>query len=244
MAKGVVFHLTHPAILAFPNLVSARAFSAPGRKPGEPRFDSMFMFAPNHPDIPALNAALGQAALLEFPAGVPTTFADGSPMRFKWPFEDGAVRSAKSKAKNRDGSAFEGKYILTAHTGADYPPGLTAVINGVAKDLFGDERAALAGRYFYGGVEVIASFNFVPYPEGNGPAGVTAYIQVITSLNRGERNPKLEAGQKSGSAVHAAAIQAHMGHISQVNPLAGATVGLPGAGPIAVPRGVGISEFA
>lgn len=230
MAKGVIFHLTHPVILAFPNLITARAYTAPGRKPGDPRFDATFMFDPNHPDIPALNTALQQAAVMEFPGGIPSTM--------KWPFTDGNERAAKQQAKNRDGSAFAGKYVLSAHTGENFPPGLTAVINGKAKDLFGDERIALASRYFYGGVECFASFNFVPYPEGNGPPGVTSYLQVVTSLNRGERNAKLETGAKSGSSVHAQQIAAHIGSVSMVNPAAGLPTGLPGAAP-ALPGGIG-----
>lgn len=220
MSKGVIFSTSHPVILAYPNLMQARQYKAPNGRLSEPRFDAMLLFTNQHPDLGAMGAAMQQAAAM---LGI------ALPHDFHWCGQPGTLIAQKAAQKQRDASYFNDFYVVQAHTGEKIPPGLTAVINGQAKDLHGEERIVQAPKYFYGGAEVFAQLNFVPYPAGNGPPGLTAYLQVITSLGRGERNPKLEAGAKSGSAVHADAIRQHVGNVQAVgSPMS--VPGLPGAG--------------
>lgn len=210
-----MFELSAPAILAFPNLLTPRAFVSKGKANGQEKFDATFLFRPDHPDLAPMKQALLAAAATKW-ANIPQAF--------EWPLRSGDALADKAKGKTdgKDREFFRGYLVLASRS--QYAPGLSAAVNGRMKDfpMTGEERA-LAGAYFYGGCEVFAQFNFVPYEVGNNTPGVTAYLQVVASMNRGERNSKLDAGAtRSGSAVFGK----HLGQMSAVDPTAG-MAGLP-----------------
>lgn len=218
---GVIYNLTEPAILAFPNLMTARPFMRNGKPQGEPKFDAQFMLRPDHKDVPFIREGLLTAAKLMFPT---------VPEKFQWPIHSGDQLAEEAKAAGeKDKEFFRGYFVLISRS--KFAPGLSAAVNGRAVDfpMTGEERIA-CGVYFYGGCHVMGQFNFMPYPgvKPHGVPGVTAYLNIVYSLNIGERNSRLEGGAgKSGSAVFGK----HLGQMSAVDPTAGmaagAAAGLP-----------------
>lgn len=203
MAKEpVTFQLSAPAILAFPNLLVPRKFMQNGREQGEAKFDATLLLKPDHPDIEAIKSQLNKAALGHWPGGLPQPFS--------WPLRSGDAMADSAKSKGKDREVLRGFFVLQGRS--QFPPGLSAVINGRVKDYpqTGDDRAT-AQSYFYGGCECLGGFVFEAYEVGANTPGVTAYLQVLISLNRGEHNAKLTAGaSKSGSQMYSAE---HLGKV-------------------------------
>lgn len=228
-AQGVVFQFTAPALLAHPNFFTPRKFrDAAGRESGEPKYDGRFVFDLDWPDLPTLGEKLVEAARnawpgakfanpLNFPRPAPGSIADPLFMPVEWCLKSGTEIADKARRENKDREAFRGKLVLVSR--GQYAPGLSAVLNGRIKDfpMDGPERVA-SEPYFYGGVEVLAQLQFVGYQVGNNAPVVTAYPNVIMSLNRGDRIASFSGGTaKSGAAVFGA----HVGQYTAVDPMAG-----------------------
>jgi len=224
----LLFEITSPVTLAFPGLFVATKFKDPatGREANEPTFDGTFLFAPDHPDLPAIRSALMQVASDTWPSA---QFSDPSKpgfMELDWALKSGDAMADAAKTKGKDAEHFRGFYVMRAHSFDKYPPGLGCVINGQLRDVprSGEERITFQ-KYFYGGVNVLGQIGFRGYQVGNNKPGVTAYLQVVCSLGTGDHNSKLEGGGgKSASSL----FSKHIGHVTDVSPSARtAAFGLP-----------------
>ena len=173
-----VFNLTDPATLTFENLFTARAFKGPnGKENGEPKYDAALQIEPNHVDIPAIKAKLAEVARARWPGRNLGELA--------FPLSDGSKLADKAKAKGKEREFSRGKVVITARS--QFAPALSVVENGTLVDYEGDRRP-LAKPFFYNGVAVLAQFNFVAYVGvGANPDGVTAYLNMVCSLRRGDR---------------------------------------------------------
>ena len=222
----LLFEITSPAVLAFPEVFTATKFKDPktGREANDATFDATFLFRADHPDLPAIRAALLKAAADTWPSA---QFADPAKpgfMDLDWALKSGDAMADAAKTQDRDAEHLRGYLVMRAHSFEKYPPGLGCVINGVLKDVprSGEERATFS-KYFYGGANVLGQVGFRGYQVGNNKPGVTAYLQVVCALGTGDRNPRLEGGSgKSASAM----FSKHVGHVTSVDPTA-LPVGLP-----------------
>lgn len=180
--------LSAPTTLTFPNLLEARAVQVKGKASGEPKYSSNFEFDADSDDLKALKAEAAKVARAKWPG---RALAELS-----FPFTNGDKLADKAKAKGKDREFSRGKVVLTSRS--KYQPRLSFVEGGAIKDLEGDAIAAHGRRVFYSGVQALAQFNFVAY-EGVGanPDGVTAYLNMVCSLNKGTKL----AGGASASEV-------------------------------------------
>lgn len=174
-----VVSLSQPARLVFPYLYEPRAFGPKGKESGTPKYSANFLFDIDSADFKKLVAKAKEVAASKWPgrelAGL------------KFPFSKGDALADKAKAKGKDGEFQRGKVVVVARS--KYEPRL-AILGDKGKppiDLDGPARDLHKSK-FYSGVECLAEFNFVAYDGvGANPDGVTAYLNLILSLNKGER---------------------------------------------------------
>ena len=231
MAKTtpVTFQFTSPVVLAHPNLFTPRKFrDERGVESGEPKYDFRAVIRPDHPELQAFRAKLIEVAKATWPNAVfsdplnppaPGTQFPANYLPVEWCIRSGDKMADKAKMQNppRDREAYRGYWVLTSR--GQYTPGLSVVLNGRVKDIpmSGEERAA-AEPYFYGGVEALIEVQLVGYQVGNNNPVITAYPNVILSLNRGEKIAAFSGGTaRSGAAT----FSAHIGQFTQSDPTAG-----------------------
>jgi hypothetical protein len=183
--------MTQPALLAHPHLDKAVAFTRNGKSLGEPKFSANFVFPMGHPDLQPMKKIAIDTFLAKWPG---RDFKTGA-----FPFLNGTAQADKAAAR-KPGNKFEdyarGKIIVASRS--KFQPQLGVALNGKIIDLDTDELKALHIRKFYFGVQAAAQFNFVAYDGvGGKPDGVTAYLNLVISLNTGDRL----AGASSASQV-------------------------------------------
>lgn len=234
-ADAAIFNLSKPARLIYENLFEAKAVGPKGATTGTPKFDVSLMLDPSHPDLPAIQAKMLEVARAKWPGRdvvgeAKDVDANGIPkaVTFKFPLASGDKLADKAKAKAQakaptadvgDPGGFQrGKVVIASRS--KYEPNLSAAVNGQLSDFNGPQRPA-AKPYFYRGVDVLAQFNFVAYDGvGANPDGVTAYLNMVCSLNTGE---KIAGSQRSASDV----FKGYVGLSSTVDPTAGGAERIP-----------------
>lgn len=181
--EPIELKLTSPAVLLFGNLFEPRIVGNKNQTKGTPKYDITLGLSPDHADITAIKALALKAAKEKWPGrDIAGQWKEGI---FKFPFTDGNKLAAKAEQKGKDGDLYRGKIVLVARS--QYEPNLAAVVNGKLVD-FNDQNRATAKPYFYRGAEVFALLNFQAYDGGgDNPDGVTAYLQQVVSLNKGDR---------------------------------------------------------
>lgn len=173
-----IYNLTAPAIMTFPALYEARKFKANGKESGEPKFGANFTFEANSEDLKNIKQLAGKIARAKWP--------DRDLKTLKFPFTAGDKLADKRKAAGKDDGEWQrGKVMISARS--KFEPRLAVVLNGKVTDLDGDLKMKSKNQ-FYSGVLCYAQFNFVPYDAvGGNPPGVAAYLNMVFSLNKGER---------------------------------------------------------
>lgn len=202
-----IFNLTKPVMLDHPNLFEAkRAKDRNGKETGEPKFSANLLFPADSADLKAMKALAVQVARAEWPDRDLKTLA--------WPFKNGDKMADARKAKKpdkTDGEHQRGHAIISSKS--KFAPRLSAVINGKLTDLDGD-LLTKSKNMFYRGVFVLAQLNFCSYPGvGQNPDGITAYLNMVFSTNKGER--------LAGGASAAEVFKGYVGHSTDEDPTAG-----------------------
>lgn len=199
------YTLTVPVPTSFPNLLEAKAVMRNGKATGDPKYSDNFEFEPEHPDLPKLKATAVAVARAKWPGVDISTL--------KMPFSDGSKLADKAKAKGKDREWSRGKIVLTARS--KYPAQLVAIVNSAMKEFEG-ASFPLAKPYFYNGVECLARVNFVAYDavDDDGKPGVTCYLQMVCSLNKGTKH--------SGGQSAAEVFKGYVGIVSNEDPTSGA----------------------
>lgn len=235
---GVMFQFTTPVVLAHPNLFTPRRFKDErGVESGEPKYDLRCVLEPDHPDVPALREKLIEAARLAWPNA---KFAD--PMVFPRPAQgsvadplflavDYCLRSgtdiadkAQRSSPAKDREAYRGKFVIVSR--GQYAPGLSYPNpNGggiIDAPMSGPERMAVE-KYFYGGVRALVQLQLVGYQVGNNTPVITAYPNIVLSMNAGDHVAAFAGGAaKSGASAFAQ----YTGHVTQTDPTAGMAAGV------------------
>jgi hypothetical protein len=197
-----IYDLTVPVRMCFPNLHEPKPFKENGKDKGEPKYGAVFLLPADHPDLGPLKQKAKAVALAAWP---------GADLKsITWPFKSGTDYATKRKEAGKSGGEhFEGKVYLPARS--KYEPRLSSVENGKLTDLEGAARAASKPK-FYPGVEVLAEFNFVAN-EVNRNRSVTAYLNMVLTLNKGER--------MGGGRSAAETFRGYAGHTTTEDPTAG-----------------------
>lgn len=182
-----LFQLSHPVTMAFPHLFEARKFKdkRTGKETGEAKFDAMFVFDADHPDLPRIKQMIAAQAKAKFPTEY-AAFVAGDKRALQIPIKDGTKQADEAKAKTppKDNEFLRGKVTLTTRT--QFPPFLSALLAGRVVD-FKDDARPTAEKYFYPGVLALAEINFQPHNVGSNTPGVTAYLNHVLSINKGDR---------------------------------------------------------
>jgi hypothetical protein len=204
-AKEGTVSLTKPVTLTFPNLDEARAVkNKAGKASGDPKFSVNLEFDADSTDLADLKAEAVKVARAKWPGVDVKTL--------KFPFTSGTTLADKAKDKGKDREFSRGKAVLTARS--KYQPRLSTVKGGAAVDIDGDDKS-LVKKLFYSGCQVLAQVNFQAYDAVNedGKDGVTAYINMVMSLNKGTR--------LTGGASAAEVFKSYIGTATDEDPTAG-----------------------
>lgn len=200
-----IFTLTVPVILSHPHLFEAKAFQRKGKAAGEPKFGGSFVFDLENPDLQAIRALAVKLAQAKWPGRDVVAESKGKvvevegekvrqPASFKFPWTMGdsiiAKRLAKLKAegKDDDGKADFQKGKVIIKTASKYAPRCAVLLNGKPTDLTPETVNAYKSQFYFG-VKVLAQFNLVAYDKvgETGLDGVTIYLNMVLSLNKGEK---------------------------------------------------------
>lgn len=178
-----IYNLTKPVVMAFPQLAVAKPFVRNGQPKGEPKFKATFVFEPDNADLAALKKLALQVARAKWPTR--DIIAEAKAGQFKFPFADGTKQADKRVAAGkRDGEWQRNRVLLQASS--KFEPKLGGIENGKVVDYEGDLRVKSQSK-FYPGVYVLAQVNLLPYVGGNGPDGVTAYLNLVFTTGKGAR---------------------------------------------------------
>ena len=200
-----LFVLTMPAEIAFCNLFDKRAVRGGNRE----QWDMTVLLPADSTDL----AHIKKLCVAMFKQRYPD--ADLSdPRSWGRPWEGGDAYIARMKRdkgeKAPDNGFMEGKVLLKSHSML-YPPNLSVNMPNRGIVDFRDEGRLTVKDKFYPGCLVYAEYNFQAYKGvGQNPNGVTAYLNKVCSLNKGERR----GGGRSGAEVFGA----YVGKLSATDP--------------------------
>jgi hypothetical protein len=201
--------LTAPVVMAYPNLIVAKAIQRDGKDKGEPKFSAQFLFRPDSPDLAAIKAEIKKVALAKWPGrAIGTQSQQGL---FKLPIKPGDAAADKRKAAGKEDGEFQRGFVMLRGA-SKFRPKLGILQAGRLVELDGDGPINAHKDQFYFGVEVFAQFNFVAYEGGNGPDGVTAYLQSVLSTGKGKK-------LSSGGTSLADTFKGYVGTVTGDNPL-------------------------
>lgn len=218
--KTQVFSYTTiaPVLTAHPHFIEPVKFKRNGKETGEAKYSGVWCFEPNSTDLANLKAKAAEAAKAKWPGR-----ALGE---LQFPFKDGTKecerRLAKLKAEGKDegerGDFMKGKVLMKASS--KFQPKLSVWLPGSKAPVeLTDEAAFKAhGGKFYFGVQSMVEVNFVPYDavrEGD-KDGITAYVQQVCSINKGERL----AGGRSAAET----FKGYSGTVSNEDPTGGSAM--------------------
>lgn len=185
--KGIKVVLNMPAQIAHPLLTRAAAEAAVARGLEVNDFGGKLILTLDHMDLPAINAALVQAAKDVWPGRALT--------ELRFPLKDGTKLADKAEKRNRE--YFRGHKVLTikaplqnrkkeplqAPAVFDIRSPSTQLPNGTAEEMARIDRLVFSGAY------VCAQLNFKG-TKGNGSNiqdGVTCYLNALIFVKDGER---------------------------------------------------------
>jgi len=213
-----LYQVNHAATLAFPILFDPKSFKGPnGKDKGDPKYSATFVLKNDHPDLQGLKAKVVEVAKAKWPGR--DVIADMKAGAIKLPFSAGEKliekRVAKLKAAGKEddgkGKFQEGSTVFKAKS--DYPPGLGVVANGQIVEVTQDNKAVHRAAFYFG-VQCLFRLNFSAYDGvDEGKPGVTAYLDMVLSLNKGDRL----AGRQSAADI----FKGVAGLISTEDPTAG-----------------------
>lgn len=197
--------LTIPVILAHPSLFEPKQFKKNGKPNGEPKFSGNFVFAPDNADLKRMKTIAAQVARAKWPT------RDLKELKFPFSNGDKLADARKAKSGKDDGAYQRGKVVMSSRS--KYRPRLSVVDSGRIVDLEDDALIAKFKSKFFFGAETLAEFNFVVFEGGNGPDGVTAYLNQVLATGKGTKI----AGGASGSET----FKGYIGSASAEDPTGG-----------------------
>ena len=190
--ETTIYQVNTPVTLIFPNVVDPKPFQEKGKAKGDPKYSASFVFKTDHPDLPDMKSLILSVAKAKWPGR--DVIADVKAGKLRMPFTTGekiaAKAEAKIKAAGKEFDASRTEYLkgtIVFKTKSDYPPGLGVVTSANQIVEVTSDNKALHKGAFYFGTDCLCRMNFVAYEGEAIGAGVTAYLDMVVSLNRGKR---------------------------------------------------------
>jgi hypothetical protein len=218
-ATAGIVTVLNPVRLIYAQLFEAVRFGQTRTSPGtgEPKYSASFVFDKSNPDFNVVKSTAVAVAKAKWPGR--DIGADWKAGRFNLPFSTGKELIDAKKAKLAEGKKeYDGRMDFLADTfvlksSSKFPARFAVIENGViTPDLDGTALVANKSK-FYNGVKCLVQVNLVAYDKvgKTGVDGVTCYLNIINSLNEGERI--------SGGQTAAEAFSQYAGKPSSENPM-------------------------
>lgn len=186
-----IYQVNTPVLMGHPHVVEPVAFKHNGKAKGDPSYSAIFVFKPDHPDVAPLKAAIIAAAKALWPDR--DIVGDVKAGKLKVPFSSGdkiadkRVAELKAAGKEDDKRGDFQRGCIVFKSSSQYPPGLGVVSNGAIVEVNSDNKALHKDKFYFG-TQALVRFNFKAYNAVNeGLDGVKAYLDMVVSLNKGER---------------------------------------------------------
>jgi Protein of unknown function (DUF2815) len=211
-----MFTSTTPVVMAFPSVTEARKAKVNGRETGEPKYGATFIFPEDHPDLKAFKEIAIGVARAKWPGRDLGADVKSGELKLPWAkgdmLADRRVAKLVKAGKSDDHKADFQRGQTVLKTSSKFAPALSVLENGKLVDLEG-ATIPLNKAKFYFGCECLVQVNFVAYDRVGdaGKDGVTAYLQMVVSLNKGKKL----AGAKSAAET----FSGYVGKASEENPL-------------------------
>lgn len=196
-----IYQINSPALLAHPHVLEPVPFKdARGKIKGDPKYSALFVLKNDHPDIGPMKFMILAVAKAKWPDK--DIIAEVKAGNLKMPFASGdkiadkRVAKLKAAGKEDDQRGDFQRGCTVFKSSSQYPPGLGVLVNKVLVDVTPDNKALHKGAFYFG-TECFGRLSFKAYDAINedGKPGVTAYLDMVVSLNRG----KALAGRKSAA---------------------------------------------
>jgi hypothetical protein len=180
--KKFIYSTRKPIVVVWPALIAPRAYvDEKTKKEGQPMYSGRFCFTPDHPEIKALKGVAIDC--------LRNKWDDGELKDFKWPWMTGDQAADRRKANGKPSEFFR-NYALVLPAKSKYMT-LGVIENGGIVDVKSEIEKKRHEEKFYSGVECVAEFSFKPFSmiamDGSTIRGLTAYVNMVASFNRGER---------------------------------------------------------
>lgn len=204
-AQGIYDTTAPVRIIYTETLFTPKAYkNAQGKEQGDPKYGCQILLAADHADLKPIKDKAIAVAKAHWPGA--------NLGEIKFPFKSGDKDNEKRVAAGKKPRDFvKGLVFITGRS--KYAPRLAGFENGRIVD-YGDEAAiAKAKSKFYSGTEALVQLNFVP-GEVDEKRYVTAYLNLVLTLNKGER---IAGGGKSASEV----FKGYAGHATLEDPTGG-----------------------
>lgn len=181
------------------------------KREGPLKYHVKALFDPKSPDFIKLRTTFIEAAKSKW-ATADTAFLNA----LGKPFKSGDTINNGQKEKGKEPWDFlAGKVLLTA--GSINPPTLSYLdAKGSLIDAVSDVQRAEWKRMAYDGTEAYINITLVPYQVGTSSPCVTAYVNNVLVLGRGER--------LSGAPASSEVFSKYIGQATAENPMAGQLV--------------------
>lgn len=190
-STDIIFQMTHPAVMAHPNLIVPKKFKGSnGKEKGEAKHSVVMVLSADHPDIKGMKAAIVQAAKQKWPSRDIAAAAKAGEL--KLPFTAGNKMIEKRKAKvEAQGKPYNGdadfqKDCTVFKAASLFPVGLAVAVNGAWVDVTDDNRVVLQKAFYFGAMGMMNVTLRAYDGVDGGKDGVTAYLTLVVSLNKGK----------------------------------------------------------
>lgn len=216
-----IYRVLRPVLLAYPSVITPRAFGPKNKPKGDPKYGGTFVFAPDHPDLKPIKDLIVKVARAMFPGG--------SLKEMSFPISNGddlierqvaaLVRQGKSateQAAIREKFSWaKGKALLKASS--KFQPALAVVNAGEIVNLDTEVLKTTNKGAFYFGVQALPEFNFIAGARTSADSKdyVTAYLNGLVSINTGDKI--------GGGGSLAERFSGYVGTAKDYDPTAGAT---------------------
>ncbi len=191
--EGNIYQFNTPAIMGHPHVLEPVAFKGKnGKAKGDPMYSGIFVFKNDHPDLGPMKQMIIAAAKAKWPDL--DIVAEAKAGKLKLPFSSGdriadkRVEKLKAAGKEDDKRGDFQRGCTVFKSSSAYPPGLGVVANGAIVEITSDNKVVHKDKFFFG-TQVLGRFNFKAYDAvgDDGKPGVKAYLDMVLTLNKGER---------------------------------------------------------
>lgn len=224
------FTTLEPVVMAYPHVIKPKAFKRDGKEQGKPRFTANLLFKPDSEELKAIKALWAKIIEEKWPGRLAkeakerkAAAAAGLPVpggHLRLPFSVGDKLADENAAEGKPKEFYRGFIMIPVHADEEHPPRLCGFVNG-AMTNYDEEAVKLYAKQFYHGVEVLTQLNFVAYigagkGETKSPDGVTAYLNMVLSTNKGKKLPGGGTGPNPADVF-----KGYRGNASTEDPTAG-----------------------